>query len=115
MKTAKIYKDNQDFFDNSTNEEKMRIISNNVDERQIIPTKRWQFICSSVEDWMKEQWPWYIFRAKIENNKKQIKWYQIWVSTKFEDLIKIAYLKLVNCWYLEKNIFLPPPPQDTKD
>jgi len=38
--TPTKYKDEQDFFDNSTTEEKIRIISNNIEERQIIPTRR---------------------------------------------------------------------------
>lgn len=100
------YKDNQDFFDNSTNEEKIRIISNNIEERQIIPTRRGQFICD-IKNWYKDKWPWYIFRAKIENIKGKVKWYQLWASTKIEDLIKIAYVKLANGWYLENNIYLP--------
>jgi len=104
--TPTKYKDEQDFFDNSTTEEKIRIISNNIEERQIIPTRRWQFICSSFETWMQEQWSWYIFRAKVEDKKWKIKWYQICVSTELNELVKVAYY---NLWaYMKNNIYIQP-------
>lgn len=34
--TETRYKNDQDFFDNSTTEEKIRIISNNIEERQTV-------------------------------------------------------------------------------
>lgn len=105
MENAK-YKDNQDFFDNSTTNEKIRIISNNIEEWQIIPTRRWQFICSNTKEWMEDRWPWYIFKAKVEDKNWKVKWYQICVSTDMDELVKRAYYKL-NA-YIEKNIYIQP-------